>query len=538
MHIHQFEKNVSKVILSRGKDYYKKNLIRELKQIADNAWRAKILGSDEYFVYIELKNDKIVESHCTCPFDGTCKHEVAAYYAIRESLTEGNEEAVDFKAVFNKKTKAELVDILVDIMKQYPLIQEYWKPKKVNAVKNETLLILQAEEKILKSVNRLYRKGISEADDFEEPIESIYEVIEQAQQLTNEDPLTALALFAVCFERISDIEDDCPSWIYDKTLEEMYRMFYDKLETVQSNEQAIEWTNWLLVKFEQNVKVNKEYIFLMEAAIALSPVSNMKYHIFEALQRFKQTTGDKMLALDLEFQLIRNVGVESEIEAFYKKDDIHSTLRVQMIRFAIDRKHYADALTLCVDGLEQDVSSQHYRNQYLMSAFSIHQLMGNLPAQRTVAFELALGGHLDDIERLKILYDGEEKLLHDILNDLTEVLEQQEPLPYHYPIFLEKTYQWDRLLVYCQQDIEQILHFGHLLQPHYPQEVEILHVQLILELANVASNREHYSYLATVISCLQQLGFQEKAIEIKAYLMEKYPRKKALHDELNALSII
>lgn len=538
MHIHQFEKNVSKVILSRGKDYYNKNLIREFKQIAQNAWRAKILDTDEYFVYIELKNDKIVESYCTCPFDGTCKHEVAAYYAIRESLIQSNVEAVDFMAFFNEKTKAELVDVLVEIMEQYPSIQERWIPKKVNVIKNATHLILQAEEKILKSVNRLFKRGFWQADDFEEPIESIFEVMEQAQQLTNEDPLTAFALFEVCFERISDIVDNCPSWLYEQTLEEMYRIFSDSLQTVQSTEQAIEWTKWLLVKFDQNVKVKKEYLFLMEAAITLSPVSNMKYHILEALQHYTKKTGDKKLAYDLEFQLLKTVGAESEIESFYKKVDIHSTLRVQMIHFAIDRKQYANALTLCAEGIEQDASSLHYRNQYLISAFSIHQMMGNLPAQRTVAFELALGGQLDDIDRLKNLYEGEEELLHDILNDLIEILEQQQPLPNHYPILLEKTYQWERLLKYCQQDIERILRFGHSLQPHYPQEVEILHVQHILALANVASNREHYSHLASIITCLQQLGYQDRAIELKAYLIETYPRKKALHDILNAMSIL
>ena len=86
MNIYHFENEVSKVILSRGKHYYKENTIKQLKQVAANAWKANVYGTDNYFLYVELDKDYIVESVCTCPFDGTCKHKIAVYFAIRERL--------------------------------------------------------------------------------------------------------------------------------------------------------------------------------------------------------------------------------------------------------------------------------------------------------------------------------------------------------------------------------------------------------------------------------------------------------------------
>ena len=81
-----FETQVSRKILERGRNYFKNGLVAELEEFAENAWNADVYGTDDYSLTIVLDyKNTITEYHCDCPYDGDiCKHIVAMCYAIRE----------------------------------------------------------------------------------------------------------------------------------------------------------------------------------------------------------------------------------------------------------------------------------------------------------------------------------------------------------------------------------------------------------------------------------------------------------------------
>ena len=171
--------------------------------------------------------------------------------------------------------------------------------------------------------------------------------------------------------------------------------------------------------------------------------------------------------------------------------------------------------------------------KWLQAAFTVHGYMDNPVAQRSIAFELALDCAVVNVERLKSLYKDALHIWSEVLNDLLILVEQQENVPHNYPFLLEQEQQWERLLAHCAKNKQQILRFGQALLPFYAQEVEGLHTQLLLENAEIASNREQYRSLAVIINRMRDLGFTKRADEMKQYLMQKYPRKKAMHEELH-----
>ncbi|HHT68895.1 MAG TPA: hypothetical protein GXZ85_06535, partial [Firmicutes bacterium] len=88
-----FEHVFTDIILQRGFAYFAEGAIRKLKREGHKIY-ATVGGSEDYAVYIELKNDGIESLHCSCPhFQGghNCKHLAAVFYALDETVVEDGE---------------------------------------------------------------------------------------------------------------------------------------------------------------------------------------------------------------------------------------------------------------------------------------------------------------------------------------------------------------------------------------------------------------------------------------------------------------
>jgi len=76
----KFEDEFESQIIYRGKDYYKKGLVKNCIKTPDG-YTAKVIGNSEYNVKIRIDGDDI-EMLCDCPYYTNCKHEYATLLAI------------------------------------------------------------------------------------------------------------------------------------------------------------------------------------------------------------------------------------------------------------------------------------------------------------------------------------------------------------------------------------------------------------------------------------------------------------------------
>lgn len=85
--IHNFEDHVDTRILGRGFDYHSQNLVRDMEQLPDGEFCAKVKGTEDYGVVIKMKGEAILQHECGCPYDmgPICKHRVAVLYHLRDS---------------------------------------------------------------------------------------------------------------------------------------------------------------------------------------------------------------------------------------------------------------------------------------------------------------------------------------------------------------------------------------------------------------------------------------------------------------------
>ena len=106
-------------ILERGEDYYYDGAIDHICR-TNHGYQAVAHGSDDYEVAITIKNNRITEMYCDCPYaqDGNnCKHMAALLF----ELTEGNP---SLAVIESEKDSKETVDDIIDRMSEDQLRKE------------------------------------------------------------------------------------------------------------------------------------------------------------------------------------------------------------------------------------------------------------------------------------------------------------------------------------------------------------------------------------------------------------------------------
>lgn len=70
MELATFEDYIGSPILQRGKVYFEDGHVESLEVVEKDAWIASVIGSEEYFVEVEINKRGVVsEYQCNCPYD-------------------------------------------------------------------------------------------------------------------------------------------------------------------------------------------------------------------------------------------------------------------------------------------------------------------------------------------------------------------------------------------------------------------------------------------------------------------------------------
>ena len=118
---------------SRGEDYFVDGMV-ELVSVKEDEVKAESLGSKLYKINLYFdKNSGCLDGNCSCPAFadyGPCKHMTAVGlaliaknsggYAPSEEFEYHRDELTSLQKSLMKKSKKELVDILIDVASEYP----------------------------------------------------------------------------------------------------------------------------------------------------------------------------------------------------------------------------------------------------------------------------------------------------------------------------------------------------------------------------------------------------------------------------------
>ncbi len=195
--------------LSRGKNYFQNDMIYDAYLI-DDVLQSKCSGSMgmDYNVQIKFSTNGIVNYQCSCPRGGFCKHIIALLLVyIKDFEAIQVVDANNLNKIFRDKSKNELMEIIINLLKQNPEI--------INSL--EILNNMNTSKKIKdRNLEELITKYKKLADNcfrgyYDKPYYAAYgageklnQFMSQADKLKEKEMITAIAIFTAIFESIEN----------------------------------------------------------------------------------------------------------------------------------------------------------------------------------------------------------------------------------------------------------------------------------------------------------------------------------------------
>lgn len=549
MNLNNLKTTVPAKLYKRGFDYFEQDFVEQLTEDAPNRWHALVAGTRDYEVSVHLKKDgTIVGSYCTCPFesDSLCKHEVAVCLAIREHKKEHGSAAVDVLTQLKGLKKAELLEILEELVEKQPsarlyLIEKFASPDGMDEER--------ARRMMRKSADRASRRGFIEWDRTDQALEGASEVLEYVDGLDLPDDaekIMRLSLIVIqeCTEMLQIADDssgDISAAVYeslakiDETLEQwpenldgatvdamlglLYPHILFSLEQDMTDaagdlvESVLQWN-------ERGDFTEKLYNFLADI-IASNEMQNKTYRYTE--ERF----------LMYQLAILQQQGKQELVEAFYKKHRDFPAIRKAQALQALYANDFEKVIRLCGDAEQLDANFAGLLHDWKKIRFAAYEGLGRTAEMIGLSVEFALQGEETYYVKLKSLVEPEKWP-----EKLEALLAEMKNSPRGRPLYLEILIEEERLeelLDYCRANVSAIGNLYPHLLTDYPHDVNKIYTAHIYRLIERASNRKAYFSACQVIKEFKKALGAEAAVGLIEELKFMYPKRKALLDELGKI---
>lgn len=494
MKLTDFENYIEDKILKRGLDYYNNGCIEAL-DFDGEQWVAEVCGTDYYTVTVSLSDSgTITDTYCDCPYDyGTyCKHQAAVFFALRENPEKPEQPKDGLKAILNRLDKAVLVSLLLEYSRDSRQIRN-------------NLLLRFADDDNLKARAKALIKGSAEG------ARMALALVEDSDS----EKGAQLCIF-VLQEMIEfiDYSDDYRDNIDDIIEDAIYSLRCIAEESAADSVQAECLFDKISSHAGEAVYDKRDYWRkrLYDACIPLCGWKKLRDRL------------EPLLTDDMQkFKLISRFDSESAAAEYIKSHLDDRRFRQIAIENALSANELDRALELCAD------------NEWHETLYKIYEKQGNKPAMRELAEELSAGGDYEYFLKLKKLYPPEE--WGPVLSRVLSVLKAGR---YAFSSYIEILIHEDmkpEIMEYCRSSPHSIGRLAAFVLPDYRDEAQAMYSQLIRDEAENASSRPQYQGLCGAIRMYAALFGKPAAKAMQSEMLQKYPRRTALADELSRLEL-
>lgn len=548
MNINNFEKNFNKTILKRGIDYYSDGHVDDLMQINEHNWQAEVFGSSLYIIDLRiLTNGDISYVDCDCPYEGDCKHIVAALYEIRAQWQTAatsiiSEKKETLQQMLQAQTKEQLIQLILNVGQNHP------------AFTHELKMLFTTPEDSLKAAEKLIAHHINIAEKHGggfipwNQISNALVGIETVQERIGEhiekgEYFTAVELSILCFQQALEAmlnSQDSGEFGYsieeslafieqaiwegaDVWSTEQYETGYELVSKEAQNPDLDDWTEWYTSLLQSCIPlcnvdaIEKKYMSLLNSLFIDGDKWDAKY----TNERLKE----------LQFQLISSKYSKEDVAAFLEQNIENPNMREQVIISAMERKDYEKVVQLCQDGQQQDKDLQGIVNKWRRFAFKAHKKLKQKEEMRELATQLLLSGDYDYYGEFKMLHSEQQwpQALEQLLDQL-----QKADSPFYDKIIVNEQLSV-RILAYCKEKPARVEQYYSHINEHYYEEVCALFIDTINKHAKNASDRKRYQEVCHSITIMRKAGYTFEATQLIADLLQTYPKRRAFVDELQKL---
>jgi hypothetical protein len=223
----------------------------------------------------------------------------------------------------------------------------------------------------------------------------------------------------------------------------------------------------------------------------------------------------------------------AEAAETYVTEHLHiKEIRMIAVERALAAKRYELAENLCLEALNKDKSYGRAADW----AYYLERIYGeqsDRAKQIDIVRLIVKRGDKTYFRKLKELYQSEgtwEQRREPLLDELSNAYMTNE-----YAVLLEWENEWTRLLHVIEAEPMYIAYFGKSLAKHFPEETYRIYEKHIESEAAAATDRRKYKGVCKLIKEYAAAGANAEAKSLVRRLIDEYPRRSAMIDELTVL---
>lgn len=538
--------SASEIIVERGEDYYERGMIKSVKMVSDSEYVAVVCGSkgNIYTVNIKTNGEGVMETDCDCPYEGkVCKHIIAVLIAI------DNGDFIESSSISSKKADMRTIVENADREALNEFILEYADDDEDFRADFIARFTSSPDKDELGRVKSMVRYAIENNSDADGDVnwrgcnqicETLNEALELAERRGDEGYVEhafnlAIYVYHECYKLASYADSssgELSEAIYNAAFllhgftenfcgnDEVRDKIYIKLcrEALDGVYEGWEDGRYELLSCAADLVTKENSAALVKALDILGNRDD------EFLSYYEDN------ALLVRLKLIQKTeGGKAAINYINSNLD-NDAMREKAVELCAEAGNFAEAERLCRERITDNSRACTKWEELL---FEICVKSGNMPGQKEAAKMLAITGDFKYYEILKELLQkdgGWEKAYPEI-----RLAFKQKTDKWTYMKLLSMEREYELLLEMVRENPYAVTEYAPFLVKKYPNETLEIYETVVRMAANDVNSRPQYRNLCGMIRDMADLGGEERAKAVIEYLAEKYPRRKALLDELGKL---
>lgn len=558
----EFEQYIDETILKRGLSYFRNGHVHEPQEIRPGEYEAIVEGTEDYIVYITLKNGMVTRYICTCPYDmgPVCKHVVAViFYLQQDELDLKKKKGSKKSSLTIKKAKRKTVTEQVDELLGKTTRDELEQFIRENAIQNRSFRYLflssfvqyntdDSKEFYAKQLSSILesaydRNGFIDWSELEHVGTAVGNLLDYGQrQMEKHNYKSAFYVCTAVMEKLTGTLEyiDNSNEDINMCITTAFEMLYQMADGQKDEEIRKMILDYCLSAFDKKIYEGWDWhIEMLQIASLLIKSREEKEQIVSLFDKADLSDYEREEAQCIIYDLILKTESGKEAAKYLEENLNNPNMRREAIRKAFADKDYDRADEIARDGVKFDIKDKPgLAMEWYDWLLKIAQAKRDEAKIIEYARYLLIDNFRHEQDYYKILKEHVKpekwkSFLESVIQDISANRPRHDS-GLIARIFIREEW-WDRLLELVKKSpyLTTIESYEKYLAEHYPDEIAALYSEGILKYIKNNLGRKHYREACRYLRRMIKLGARDKADEIIEFLKKEYPSRRALLEELD-----
>ncbi len=556
----EFEQLIDESVLERGRTYFKKNFVTLCEEIATGKYEAVVTGTEDYTVRLNLSDGIISECICDCPYDmgPICKHIVAVFFHLRQGSSNPRQTATrstrsrkrakrkttgeQVNELLEKITHDELRQFINEVALHNRSFREIFLSSFATRDAGESKAFYAKQVKaILRSASD--RHGFIGWSSSGRAAVDVFRLLDSAQnQIKEQNYLTAVHICTAVMEQMTEAlqyADDSNGSIGD-CIRSAFDMLFKAASIPLPEQVRVHLINYCFTAFDKKVYEGWDWhIDMLQFASMLLKTEDEFQLLLDRTKQAGRSEYEVEEAESITYEALLKIRGEEEADVYLKRHLANSHLRIRAIKNELEKKHYAEARSLALEGVERDRENKpglvHEWHEWLLKTA---QEQGDNKSILEYSRLLFIGNfrhEQDYYELMKELVpvDQWKNFVEGLVEDLS-TKSRWYAAGEVANIYVREGWH-DRLLeiVKSSPSLGSLERYEKHLKKEYADELAKLYADAVIRYVRENTGRQKYKTAAKYLRRIKKLGSTEKASQVVETLRAEYPQRRALQEELD-----